>query len=332
MLFLSRTPLRVSFFGGGTDYPEYFSRHRGAVVGMAINKYVHIAAVRLVNILDYKYRLSYSRIETVDQPQQIEHPVVREALKYYTVKDALDINIFADLPARTGLGSSSSFTVGFVNLLHALKGKTLTKLDLSRQATFVERELLQERVGVQDQLHASFGGINRFDFHDGRTHIRPIQMTNVCQEALTGSMFLVYTGLSRFASETLQQQMASTKEGKLDGELEHLLVLADQCVDVLEGEDPERMVRDFGAMMHDGWMTKKKLSPQVSNSRIDDIYEQCRGAGAIGGKLCGAGSGGFLLVVVPPGERLKFSETISGDRVVPIDVDTQGSIILQGER
>lgn len=330
MLFLSRTPLRVSFFGGGTDYPEYFARHRGAVVGMAINRYVHIAAVRLLNILDYKYRLSYSRIESADQPGQIEHPVVREALRHYNVKDALDINVFADLPARTGLGSSSSFTVGLVNLLHALKGKTPTKLDLSRQATFIERELLRERVGVQDQLHASFGGLNRFDFRDGRTHIRPIQLTNVCQEALTGSMFLIYTGLSRFASETLTQQMAATKEGKLDNELGHMLSLVDQCVDVLEGEDPDRMVRDFGAMMHEGWITKKKLSPKVSNPEIDKIYDQCREAGALGGKLCGAGSGGFLLVVVPPGSRLKFLDKIHGDRVIPVGIDTQGSIILQG--
>ncbi len=330
MLFISRTPLRVSFFGGGTDYPEYFARHRGAVVGMAINRYVHIAAVRLLNILDYKYRLSYSRIEAVDQPQQLEHPVVREALRHYNVKDALDINVFADLPARTGLGSSSSFTVGLVNLLHALKGKTPTKLDLSRQATFIERELLHERVGVQDQLHASFGGLNRFDFHDGRTHIRPIQLTNVCQEALTGSMFLIYTGLSRFASETLAQQMAATQEGKLDKELGHLLALVDRCVDVLEGEDPDRMVHDFGAMMHDGWMTKKKLSPQVSNPEIDKIYDQCREAGALGGKLCGAGNGGFLLVVVPPGGKLKFLDKIHGDWVIPVGIDTQGSIILQG--
>lgn len=330
MLTLSRTPLRVSFFGGGTDYPEYFARHRGAVIGMAINKYVHIAAVRMLNILDYKYRLSYSRVETVAKAKEIEHPVVREALKYYKVKDALDINVFADLPARTGLGSSSAFTVGFVNLLYALKGKTLTKLDLSRQATYVERQLLKERVGVQDQLHAAFGGINRFDFYDGRTHIRPIQLTQQCQEALVGSMFLIYTGLSRFASETLDKQMAATKEGKLDTELGHLLTLTDQCVDALEGEDSDRMVMEFGAMMHEGWMTKKKLSPHVSNAKIDEIYDQCRAAGAIGGKLCGAGSGGFLLMVVPPGGRLKFLDKIYGDRVIAIDIDTQGSVILQG--
>lgn len=330
MLYLSRTPLRVSFFGGGTDYPEYFAKHRGAVVGMAINRYVHIAAVRLLNVLDYKYRLSYSRIETVDEARGLEHPVVRESLRHYKVRDALDINIFADLPARSGLGSSSSFTVGLVNLLHALKGKTLTKLDLSRQATFVERELLKERVGVQDQLHAAFGGINRFDFHDGRTHIRPIQMTGATQEALTHSLFLIYTGLSRFASETLDQQMKATKEGKLDTELSHLLALADECVDVLEGDDPDRMVRTFGAMMHDGWMTKKKLSPKVSNPDIDRIYQQCMDAGAIGGKLCGAGSGGFLLMVVPPGGRLNFLDRVNGDWVIPIDVDTQGSIIMQG--
>ena len=330
MLLLSRTPLSVSFFDGGADDLEYVSRYRGAVVGMAINRYVHIALVRLSNILDYKYRLSYSRVETVDHIREIEHPVVREALRHYKITDALDINVFADLPAGTGLGNSSSFTVGFVSLLHALKGKAPTKLDLSRQASYIERDVLKERVGAQDQLYASFGGINRFDFQHGRTHIRPIQLTNVCREALTGSMFLIYTGQLGFASETASERSAVTRESRIDAELAHLTVLADQCVEVLEGEDPDHMVRAFGALMHEAWVAKRTLSPQVFTPDIDSIYQQCLQAGAIGGKLCGAAGGGFLLVVVPPGGKLNFLDKVHGDWVVPIDVDTQGSMIVLG--
>ncbi|MEI7714276.1 MAG: kinase, partial [Rhodospirillales bacterium] len=193
MMIVARTPLRVSFFGGGTDYPEYFRRARGAVLGMAIDKYVYISALRLASILDYRYRVSYSRIETVTDAADIQHPVVRNVLAHYGVTEALDLSIMADLPAKSGLGSSSSFTVGFLNLIAALQKRQITKLDLARQAVFVERELLAENVGVQDQYHAAFGGLNRFDFEGARTRISPIQMSGDCLTALTGSLFLVYT-------------------------------------------------------------------------------------------------------------------------------------------
>jgi D-glycero-alpha-D-manno-heptose-7-phosphate kinase len=194
MLIVSRTPLRISFFGGGTDYPEYFERGRGAVVGMAIDKYLYIAALRLSSILDYRYRVSYSRIETRADADAIEHPVVRSVIRHFGVTDPLDLSIMADLPARSGLGSSSSFTVGLVNLICALQRRQITKLDLARTAQFVERELLAENVGVQDQYHASFGGLNRFDFEGNRARISPVQMTGPCLAALTGSLLLVYTG------------------------------------------------------------------------------------------------------------------------------------------
>lgn len=330
MMLSSRTPLRVSFFGGGTDYPEYFERHRGAVVGMAIDKYVYISVLRLVNFVDYKYRVSYSRLDVGHDLDDIGHPVVKQVLRHYGIEDALDISVAADLPARSGLGSSSSFTVGFVNLIHALTGAAITKLELSRQATLVERELLGERVGVQDQLHATFGGINRFDFRQGRTQITPIQMNSACLKALTDSLVLVYTGISRFASETLSAQMEATKEGRVDRELGHLLALTDRCVEVLEGGDPERMIEEFGRMMHEGWMTKKRLSTRVSNPAIDKFYEGALASGALGGKLCGAGSGGFLLMVVRPEERARFAERLNSGKVIPVGLDTQGSTILRG--
>jgi D-glycero-alpha-D-manno-heptose-7-phosphate kinase len=330
MLLTSRTPLRVSFFGGGTDYPEYFSRQPGAVVGMAINKYTYISALKLTSFIDYKYRVSYSKVEKVGSADDIEHPVVRSVLKHYRVEDALDINVIADFPASSGLGSSSAFTVGFIHLIAALRGKAMTRLDLGRAAIHVERELLKERVGVQDQLHAAFGGINRFDFIDGRFRISPIQMTAACQDYFLSSLVLLYTGVTRFASQILEAQMRATSERTLDRELGHLLALTTEAVDVLEGDDPETMLSRFGAMMHEGWQTKRKLSADISSPQIDALYEAARQAGALGGKLCGAGGGGFLLAVVPPPQMPSFRDAMAKARPIPIDMDRQGSMILTG--
>ena len=330
MITVSRTPLRVSFFGGGTDYPEYFGRARGAVLGMAIDKYIYISGLRLSSVIDYHFRVSYSRIETVLHAHELQHPVVRNVLQHFAVNDPLDLSIMADLPARSGLGSSSSFTVGLINLIHTLQKRPLTKLDLARTAVFIERELLAENVGVQDQYHAAFGGLNRFEFTTGCTRIEPVQMTAPCQSALTGSLFLIYTGVTRSASETLNEQMQRTVSHAADGALSHLLTLVDQAVDVLEGDDPERLLTLFGAMLHEGWETKKELSSKVSNPQIDALYEAARAAGASGGKLCGAGSGGFLLMLVRPERQAAFLERINGTAVIRIGMDTVGSTILNG--
>ncbi|MDE3074327.1 MAG: GHMP kinase [Chloroflexota bacterium] len=330
MLISSRTPLRVSFFGGGTDYPEYYRRHRGAVVGMAINRYVYISALRLDSFLEYKYRVSYSRLEMVQSAEEVVHPVVREVLRHYRVQEALDINVMADLPARSGLGSSSAFTVGFINLVASLQGRSLTKLDLAREAIHVEQELLRERVGVQDQFHASFGGLNRFDFEDGRVRISPVQISGDCLAYLSASLLLLYTGLTRYASETLDEQMALTQGKKLDAELQHLLELTDQAMEVLEGSDPERMLNDLGRMMHEGWLTKRRLSSRVSSSEIDQLYEAAMANGALGGKLCGAGGGGFLLMVVPSERQQGVLAALPSTQVVRLGIDPHGSTILHG--
>jgi D-glycero-alpha-D-manno-heptose-7-phosphate kinase len=330
MMTVSRTPLRVSFFGGGTDYPEYYERARGAVLGMAIDKYVYISGLRLTSVLDYRYRVSYSRIETVTDVRDLQHPVVRSVIQHFELLDALDLSIMADLPARSGLGSSSSFTVGLINLVHALQKRPITKLDLARNAVFVERELLHENVGVQDQYHAAFGGLNRFEFTSGRTRIEPVQMTAPCLAALTASMFLLYTGVTRFASETVEEQIERTRNHTVDNELSHLLALVDQAVDVLEGDDPDNLLNVFGAMLHDGWETKKRLSSKVSLPHIDALYDAARAAGGLGGKLCGAGGGGFLLMLVPPQRQARFLEQMRDVAVIPIGIDTIGSTILTG--
>ncbi len=300
MLISSRTPLRVSFFGGGTDYPEYYMGRRGAVVGMAIDKYIYISALHLQSCLEYNYRVAYSKLEHTDRLESIRHPVVREVLRHYCEDKSLDINVMSDLPANTGLGSSSSFTVGFIHLVCAFQRKNFTKLDLARDAVFIEREVLGENVGMQDQFHAAFGGINRFDFETNRTRISPLHMTGDCLEHLSNCLVLIYTNIKRHASDILGEQLKSTAEKKLDRELEHLLKLTDQAVSVLEGTEPDSVVRDLGSMLHEGWQVKRRLSSTMTNHRIDEIYSAALGHGAIGGKLCGAGGGGLLLMVVLP--------------------------------
>jgi len=295
---------------------------------MAIDRYVYVSALRLSEIIDYQYRLSYSQLERVTSCADIEHPVVRAVLAHYRVAEALDISIQADLPASSGLGSSSAFTVGLVNLISALQKRSITRLDLAQEAIHVEQVLLAENVGVQDQLHAAFGGLNRFDFVDGRIRITPIQMTAPCLDRLLSSLVLIYTGKTRFASNVLTEQVRATREQKIDRELSHLLKLVDQSVDLLEGDDPECLLQDFGAMMDEGWQTKRKLSSGVSNSEIDALYDGALAAGAIGGKLCGAGGGGFLLMVVPPENRRKFDEALTGHNLIPIGMDRRGSVIL----
>ena len=328
-MLVSRTPLRVSFFGGGTDYPEYFERDRGAVIGMAIDQHVYVTAMSLSPIHPYRFRLYWSKIERTQSATEITHPVVRAALEWFGMDATpMGFSIIADLPARNGLGSSSSFTVGFLNLLYHMQSRRPTKADLAEAAVFLERVLLKEVGGVQDQFHAAFGGVNRFDFGKGHVRVTPVQMTGDCRDLLARSLLLLHTGNARTASDQLPEQMTRMREGKIDAHLSHLLALVDQAVDVLERPDPAVMLADLGAMLHEGWETKKQLSPAVTNPGIDALYEAARAAGALGGKLCGAGNGGFLAVLVPPATQAKFRDTMRATPVIAAGLDTVGTTIV----
>lgn len=331
MAFMTRTPLRVSFFGGGTDYPEYFANRPGAVVGMAIDKYIYIASTILQTSIGYNYRVAYSKLETVDCIADIQHPVVRSVLQDYGIDRHLDISVMSDLPSSGGgLGSSSSFTVGFVNLIRAMGGDELTKLDLAREAMRFEREVLQERVGVQDQLHASFGGLNRFDFEGERIRISPVNLNRETVQALNESMVLIYTGIARRATAVLEEQLEATKANKLDADLGQLYALVEDCVALLEGSNPN-VVAALGAMLDESWQIKRRLSSKISNPQIDALYAQARAAGAYGGKLCGAGGGGFLLMLAPPERIPEIAARVSPNVVLPIRMDTQGSSVIMSQ-
>ena len=328
MMVISRTPMRVSLFGGGTDYRNYFENHRGAVLGMAIDKYIYIAALRLSGIQTYNFRLAYSRIELVDRIEDIQHRAVRAALQHYPVPFSLDISTMADMPASSGLGSSSTFSVGLLNLLAYMRKDRVTKLDLALRANHLEYELLGENVGVQDPLHASFGGVNRFDFDGKQYRVTPMFMRSESLDALIESLVLVHTGVTRHASSVVEEQVQKTKAGELDRQLGRMLDMVDEATDILFAGNPAVMLSELGRMLHDSWMLKRSLSSGISSSGIDELYELAMSCGALGGKLCGAGGGGFLLMVVPPEQRGAFIEKIAPARAMSIGLDTQGSTII----
>lgn len=334
MIVRSRTPLRVSLFGGGTDYPAYFHRRPGAVLGMAINKYIYMTALRLEAFVDYRFRLSYSVVEHVDEIEDIAHPVARAVFQHYGWRTPIDISIQSDLPAAAGLGSSSAFTVGFLNLASHLRGQRMTKAELARMAIHVEQTLLRENVGVQDQLHAAHGGMNRFDLNGEDFRIRPLNITGAKMDVLTDSLALVYTGVKRRATDVVADQISNTAAKKVDGELDSLVALVDQAQVILESDrSGEQMALDIGALLHEGWRIKKSLAAGITNPVIDELYEVCLAAGGVGGKLCGAGAGGFLLMAVPADRRGAFEQTIGPRRCVRFAVDLEGaSVAFQGDR
>lgn len=328
MLVTTRTPHRISLFGGGSDYPDWFMRERGAVLGMAINKYVYVSALRLQDFLEYRYRVSYSRVETAHEVAAIAHPVVRAVLEHWQVRDPLDISIMSDLPARTGLGSSSSFSVGFRHLVARLQGTPITRSELARDAVYVERVLLAERGGVQDQYHAAFGGFNRFDFVGTRVAVSPVQLSGAALRHLTDSCLLVYTGITRSASEVVASQVEATRAGAVDGPLRALVDLVDAATTVIETTPSHALPSALAALLHEGWEAKKRLSSQISSTGIDALYDLARRHGAMGGKLCGAGAGGFLLLVADPADHPRIADAIAPLQAITFRCDPDGAVVL----
>ena len=327
MLCTTRTPLRVSLFGGGTDYPDYFERAPGAVVGFSINRYIYISALVLTAWQAYDYRVAYSQLEHTQRIEDIQHPIVREVLRHYAVGDRLDINILSDLPASGGLGSSSAFTVGFVNLISNMFHRPLTKMELARKAMFVEQELLCENVGVQDQLHTAMGGVNRFDF-EGKRRFRmtPLHLDLDTLERLNSCMVLVHTGAPRKASDVALEQIGAIKAGRSDQELARLYDMVSLACELLE--DGGDVAPELGLMLRESWAVKRTLSERVSNPMIDELYQRCIDAGAYGGKLCGAGGGGFLMMLVEPERQAALEAAVAPLPVIPIEIDVHGSTLI----
>ncbi|MBI4309477.1 MAG: kinase [Candidatus Omnitrophica bacterium] len=322
-MIISRTPFRVSFFGGGTDYNGWFGANKGAVLATTIDKYCYITCRYLPSFFEHKSRIIYSKIEHAQGIDDIDHPSVREVLRFLGINDGIEIHHDGDLPARTGLGSSSAFTVGLLNALYALKGTMTTKERLAKEAIHVEQDMIKENVGCQDQMLAAYGGFNYIEF-GGTNHLRvqPVTLSAVQLNLLQDHLMLFFTGFSRTASQIAQHQIKNIPNKKV--ELERMYEMVGEALAVLNSND----VLKFGKLLDESWKLKRTLSDKISTGHIDDLYDAAIRAGAIGGKLLGAGGGGFILFFVQPHNKPKVREALGGLLEVPIKFENLGSQII----
>jgi len=328
-VIVTRTPLRISFLGGGTDYPDHFRVHGGQSLAVAIDKYSFIAVNPVIPLFEHSMRISYSRMEVPRSVDEIEHPSVRECLRFLKVDGGVEVHHVGDLPARTGLGSSSSFTVGLLHALHASKGEIVSRKELAAEAVYVEQELIRERVGVQDQYTCALGGLLhlRFD-RDGGVRAFRVPLARERLAELQAHLMLFYTGIRRDAHEVLEEQLLRTKHGELAGKLSQLGGLVDEGLRVLTADEP---IARFGELLDEAWRTKRELSSQVSTPEIDGYYERALKSGAVGGKLLGAGGGGFLLVFAAPSRQRGVEAALEMLPRVMFGFDERGACLFGRE-
>ena len=323
-MIITKTPFRMSFFGGGTEIPQLLREHGGAVISSSFDKYCYVTVRHLPPFFDYWTELSYSKTERVTKTEDIQHPAIREAMLYLDMHD-LRLTYEADLPARTGLGTRSSFAVGMLNAFHALKGKSIDKRQLADEAIYLERERCSEAGGWQDQIAAAFGGLNRIDFlPNGGYEVQPIDICPRRKAALNVRLMLFFTGFTRFSSE-IQQSTTATMQDKTR-QLLDMLALVDDAQRVLT--DTYADLDDFGRLLDASWRLKRQTGSKISTDSIDMLYEKALSAGAVGGKLLGAGGGGFLLFYVPEERQPAVLHALSGLMHVPFRFENDGTQII----
>jgi len=328
-MIISRTPFRISFFGGGTDYPAWYKKQAGAVLATSINKYCYITCRHLPPFFDHKHRIVYSKVECVNNLSKILHPSARETLKFLNIDRGVEIHHDGDLPARAGLGTSSSFTVGLLNALYALNGQMVTKRKLALDAIHVEQDLIKENVGSQDQVTTAFGGLNKVEFNgDHEFRVQPVTINSTKYENLQDHMLLFFTGFSRTASKIAGEQIKKTNERAK--ELTRMAEMVDEAIDILNGSDSN--ISDFGKLLHESWMIKRKLTSKITTKEIDKIYDTAKKAGALGGKLLGAGGGGFILFFVEPKKQEAVKKKLRNLLYVPFKFEDLGSQIIYYSR
>ena len=311
-MIITRTPLRVSFFGGGTDYPTWFREHGGAVLATTIDKYLYLHVRYLPPFFDFKSRIVWSQIEQVQGVSEIKHPAIRGVLEWMKIHEGVEVLHHGDLPARTGLGSSSSFTVGLLHALHAMRGELVSKRALAEEAIYVEQTVLQENVGIQDQISSAFGGLNRVDIRpDASFEVVPLVVQAERLSSLQDHLLLIYTGLSRHASEIAAEQVATM--GSKTAEMKAMRAMVDEGEKILAGTGS---LRDFGRLLDDAWQRKRLLSSKIAPTMVNEMYDAARKAGADGGKLLGAGGGGFMLIFVEPEKRAAVLRAL--DQLLPV--------------
>ena len=326
-MIISQTPLRVSFLGGGTDYPEHFLEHGGAVLGTAINKSAFLCVSKFYSeLFDYSIRISYRQVECVRSIEEIDHKPFKECLRWCGIDQDVELDYMAELPAYTGLGSSSTFIVGLLNSLYAFKGQLLSPIELAYQAIEIERNVLGESVGCQDQALTAIGGLNMLEFKKlDEIVVYPISLNKDYLHQVESHLLLLFTGTKRKASSVALKQIGQIKQNK--NTLCSLRSLVDKGYDIFLDQKP---VSALGELLHESWLIKRGLHASISNPDVDEAYTQALNAGALGGKLLGAGGGGFLLFVVPPEKRKLVRASLSHLIEIPVSVAAPGTRIVHG--
>ena len=323
-MVISRTPYRISFFGGGTDYPVWYREHGGCVLAGTIDKYCYLTCRYLPPFFEHRIRVVYSKNEICQNLEEISHPAVREILRYLKLDRGLEIHHDGDLPGRSGMGSSSAFTVGLLHALYGLQGHMTGKHQLAMESIHVEQDLLKETVGSQDQVCAAYGGFNRIEFGSGGdVTVQPVTLTRERLRELNSYLMLFYTGIKRTASGVASSYVSNL--GEKAAALTRFKGFVDEGCAILSGQYD---LRDFGLLLHEAWDLKRSLSRKVSNSNVDKLYNAARSAGAFGGKLLGAGGGGFLLLFAPPERHSEIKDTFKHLIHVPFEFEFSGSQII----
>ncbi len=323
-MIISRTPYRISFFGGGTDYHTWYQENGGALLSTTINRYCYLNCRFLPPFFKEKTRVIWSKIEAVMENHDIEHPSVRAVLEHLDVNSGVEVHYTGDLPARSGIGSSSTFTVGMLNAIYGLKGLMSNKKLLAREAIHVEQNILKENVGVQDQIAAAYGGFNHITLHrNGDFDVRPVIIPPERLESLQSHFLLFFTGVSRSASSIAKEKIKAIPDKKK--ELAAIQSMVPQAIEILNSNTD---IREFGKLLHESWLLKKSLASSISPEFVDEIYDRALKAGAIGGKLLGAGGGGFILFFAEPEKHQAILEALGDMLWVPFSFENSGSQII----
>ena len=322
-MIITKTPFRISFFGGGTDMPSFFNEYGGAVISTTFDKYAYVNVRHLPPFMPYYTELCYSRFERVNDVNDIEHPAIREAMRMLDIHE-IRLTYEGDLPARTGLGTSSTFAVGMLNAFYSLKGKYVGKRKLAEDAIYLERELCKEAGGWQDQIAAAYGGLNRIDFSNNQFKVTPIIIHPEKKKQLNDSLMLFFTGISRFSSD-VQKDTMSNQDKKL-AQLKEMLSLVDDAQSILESKHSD--LNEFGRLLDHTWRLKRDTGGKISNNSIDALYERGLKAGALGGKLLGAGGGGFLLFYIEPDKKEALLKEFDELMHVPFAFEDEGTSVV----
>ncbi len=325
-MIITRTPFRMSFFGGGTDYPKWISSHGGAVLSTSFDKYSYITCRWLPPFFDHKYHVTYSKMESAREINEIRHPAIKAILLSYEngYEQGVEIHCDADLPSRSGLGSSSAFVVGLLQAMEGLRGRRVSTEWLAKEAIRFEQDVLKENVGSQDQVATAFGGLNIIHFHkNGGFSVEPLPLTMERKNLLNAHLLLLFTGFSRFSTVVAKAQVDQIKQNTM--QLQTMRRMVDEAAEILVSN---KDIREFGELLHETWRLKRSLAPEISNSDVDGIYETARRHGAIGGKLLGAGGGGFIVLFVEPSKQSDVTRALSGLVRVPFKFEDEGSRII----